>query len=74
MKKMTFYLIALSITYTVVCGISWTWALGLSFEWWKLPIVGLLNGVLNYAVSGIGMACFDKTKEEPEAYKRRVLE
>ena len=47
MKWVFWYVVKTAIIYTVVVGIAWTWALGLSFAWWKLPLIGVAQAVLN---------------------------
>jgi hypothetical protein len=45
--KTLIYCAWVAITYATVCGISWYFILGASFNWWLLLPVGFLHGVLN---------------------------
>lgn len=49
----------MAFTYAVICGLSWHWILGLPFDWWKLPIIGAFNGVLNMLVAFSGRKIFE---------------
>ncbi len=47
------YIAATAAIYTVVVGLAWAWVLGADFDWWKLPLIGALNGTLTLIVFGI---------------------
>lgn len=50
MKSTAWYIFGMSIAHSVICALSWSWALGLHFDWWKLPIIGALSSILNLII------------------------
>ncbi len=47
------YIAVTAAIYTVVVGLAWAWVLGVDFDWWKLPLIGALNGTLTLIGLGI---------------------
>ena len=43
MKKLFLGTLLAAICYGCVVGWAWSWALHLDFDWWKLPIIGVVN-------------------------------
>ena len=52
-KQILFFIALQTVIYTVICWAGWSWALGLHFDLWKLPIIGAGHAVLSLLCGGL---------------------
>ncbi len=52
-RQFIVYTLLGSLVYMTICGLGWSWILGLEFAWWKLPILGAANATLNIVANAL---------------------
>jgi len=62
MKRLIFYAMYVTAQYCVIAGIAWHWVLEMSFPFWKLLVIAVIQAVFSVTA----MIIFPRKKETPD--------